>query len=137
MSVLTDAGMVTIPWSAALDVHLLSSGDGVASMCIPWRADLSDRTGAVATGAVVSLVDQACGAAVISRLPRPLLISTINLKVDHVRRPEPGCQVTAWSHCYSLSENMAFVCAEVWDLDPSDIVAAAQGVFSINRPIVE
>jgi len=25
----------------------------------------------------------------------------------------------------------------VWDRDASDIVAAAQGVFSINRPIAE
>ncbi|VVT31444.1 conserved hypothetical protein [Sphingomonas aurantiaca] len=137
MSVLTDVGMVAIPWSAALDVQLVSSGDGVASLRMPWRPDLSDQAGAVATGAVVSLVDHACGAAVMSRLSRPLLISTLNLKVDHVRRPEPGCQVTVWSHCYSLSESRAFVCAEVWDRDPSDIIAAAQGVFSINRPIAE
>lgn len=41
------------------------------------------------------------------------------------------------AHCYSLAESRAFVCAEVWDRDASDIVAAAQGVFSINRPIAE
>lgn len=130
-------GMVDIPWSAALEVQLVSLGNGLASLRIPWRADLSDQNGAVAIGAVVSLVDHACGAAVMSRLSRRHVISTLNLKLDYVRRPESGCQITAWSHCYSLSENRAFVRSEVWDRDPSDIVAAAQGVFSINRLAVE
>jgi uncharacterized protein (TIGR00369 family) len=129
--------MVSIPWSAALDVQFLSSGDGVVSMRMPWRADLSDQDGATATGALVSLVDHACGAAVMSRLSGRLVISTLNLKVDHVRRPEPGCHVTVWSHCHSLTKSKAFVRAEVWDRNPSDIVAAAQGVFSINRPVTE
>ena len=67
MSFLTEMGMVDIPWSAALEVQLVSLGNGLASLRIPWRADLSDQNGAVAIGAVVSLVDHACGAAVMSR----------------------------------------------------------------------
>ncbi len=133
---MNDMGLMSIPWSAALDVQFLSSGDGIAAMRMPWRADLSDQHGAVATGALVSLVDHACGAAVMSRLSGQLVISTLNLKVDQVRRPEPECEVTVWSHCHSLSKSKAFVRAEVWDRDPSDIVVAAQGVFSINRPVL-
>lgn len=133
---MNDMRRMSIPWSAALDVQFLSSGDGIAAMRMPWRADLSDQHGAVATGALVSLVDHACGAAVMSRLSGHLLISTLNLKVDQVRRPEPECEVTVWSNCHSLSKDKAFVRAEVWDRDPSDIVVAAQGVFSINRPVL-
>jgi hypothetical protein len=34
-----------------------------------------------------------------------------------------------------VSEIMTFVRAEVWDTDPAEVFAAAQGVFSINRGV--
>lgn len=135
MSVVPEAGMIVIPWSAALGIEMLSSGDGLAALRMAWRADLSDRDGGVAAGALASLIDHGCGAAVMSRLGQPLLISTLNLKIDHVRPAEAHCPVTVWAHCYRLIEGKAFVRAEVWDRDSAEVFAAAQGVFSINRPI--
>jgi uncharacterized protein (TIGR00369 family) len=127
--------MIAIPWSAALGIELLSSGDGLAALRMGWCADLSDSDGGAAAGAVASLIDHGCGAAVMSRLGRPLLISTLNLKIDHVRPAAIECPVTVWAHCYRLVEGRAFVRAEVWDRDAEEVFAAAQGVFSINRPI--
>lgn len=135
MSVVPEAGMIAIPWSLALGIELLSSGDGLAALRMPWRADLSDQDGGIAAGAVVSLVDHGFGAAVMSRLGRALLISTLNLKIDHIRPSSAGCPVTVWAHCYRLIEGRAFVRAEVWDREAEDVFAAAQAVFSINRPI--
>mgnify|MGYP005993248115 CR=1 FL=1 len=135
MSLVRGTGMIDIPWSAALGIQLLSSGDGLAAMRLPWRADLSDRDGGISAGAVAGLIDHGCGAAIFSMLKRSLLISTLNLKIDHVRPAAAECQVTVWAHCYRLIEERAFVRAEVWDRDTQDIFAAAQAVFSINRPI--
>lgn len=132
---LSKAGMDAIPWSAALKIELLSSGDGLAALRMPWRNDLSDQDGGAASGAVASLIDHGCGAAVISKLAPPLLISTLNLKIDHIRPSAFECPVTVWANCYRLTNRRAFVRAEVWDEDAADIFASAQGVFSINRPV--
>ncbi|HUD91121.1 MULTISPECIES: PaaI family thioesterase [Sphingomonadales] len=125
---------IIIPWSAELGFRLLSVGDGLCSLRLPWRPDLSGSNGGIASGAIASLIDHACGAAVMSRLER-VSISTLNLKIDHIRLPTARSPVTAWAHCYRVSEIMTFVRAEVWDTDPAEVFAAAQGVFSINRGV--
>lgn len=121
-----------IPWSVELGFQLISVGDGLCSLRLPWREKLTNLGGGVATGAIASLIDHACGLAIISRLQRTS-ISTLNLKIDHIRLPVAGSQLTAWAHCYCVSETMAFVRAEVWDRDPIDVLSAAQGVFALNE----
>lgn len=67
---------IIIPWSAELGFRLLSVGDGLCSLRLPWRPDLSGSNGGIASGAIASLIDHACGAAVMSRLER-VSISTL------------------------------------------------------------
>ena len=134
MSEVRSDASIIIPWSAELDLRLLSVGDGLCSLRMPWRSDLADSGGGIASGAISSLIDHACGVAVMSRLER-VSISTLNLKIDHIRLPTARSPVTAWAHCYRVSEIMTFVRAEVWDIDPAEVFAAAQGVFSINRRV--
>ena len=124
-----------IPWGNRLGLELVSIGDGLSSLRVDWHAELADEEEALATGVLTSLIDQACGVAVMSRLGRRLAISTLNLKLDHVRSAEARCPATAWAHCYDATEHRAFVRAEVWDTDPSHLIATAQGVFSINRAV--
>ena len=124
-----------IPWGNRLGLELVSIGDGLSSLRVGWREELADDDETLATGVLTSLIDQACGVAVMSRLGRRLAISTLNLKVDHVRSAEARCPATAWAHCYDATEHRAFVRTEVWDTDPSHLIATAQGVFSINRAV--
>lgn len=128
------AGIV-IPWSTELDLVTISVGNGLCSMRLPHRPDLAERDGGMATGAVASLIDQACGAAIMSRLLR-ISISTLNLKIDHIRRSTPGHDATAWGHCYKMTDAFAFVRVEVWDSDPSAVFATAQAVFAVKQPAV-
>lgn len=76
-----------IPWGNRLGLELVSIGDGLSSLRVGWREELADEDETLATGVLTSLIDQACGVAVMSRLGRRLAISTLNLKVDHVRSP--------------------------------------------------
>ena len=122
-----------IPWSNWLAIELISAGDGLSSMRIAWRQDLADDDEVLASGVLTSLIEQACGVAVMSRLGKRLAISTLNLKVDHIRPIATRCAATAWAHCYDATDHLAFVRTEVWDTDPSHLTATAQGVFSINR----
>lgn len=129
------AKKVVVPWSDALQVELLSISDGMASARVPYGADRSNAAGGIATGVVATLVDHACGAAVLTKLSRRVSISTLNLKIDHLRSPHPDCQITASARCCGLSGNIALVRADVWDRNPDDVFAAAQAVFSLNRAI--
>ena len=122
-----------IPWGNRLGLELVSIGDGLSSLRVGWREELADDDETLATGVLTSLIDQACGVAVMSRLGRRLAISTLNLKVDHLRSAKARCSATAWAHCYGATEHQAFVRTEVWDTDPTHLIATAQGVFSINR----
>ncbi len=134
MPVPFELGMVAIPWSTALGLELLSSGDGLAALRMAWRYDLCDQHGGAASGGVATLIDHGCGVAVMSKLLKPVLIATLNLKIDHIRAAGPELPITVWAHCYRVSASRAFVRAEVWDQDPSDVFATAQGVFSLSQP---
>ena len=64
-----------IPWGNRLGLELVSIGDGLSSLRVDWHAELADEEEALATGVLTSLIDQACGVAVMSRLGRRLAIS--------------------------------------------------------------
>ena len=124
-----------VPWRNRLGLERVSVGGGLSALRLGWRQELADEEETLATGVLTSLIDQACGVAVMSRLGRRLAISTLNLKVDHLRSAEARCSATAWAHCYDAIEHRAFVRTEVWDTDPSRLIATSQGVFSINRAV--
>ncbi len=123
------------PWSAALALEFLEVSGEKAVMRLPWREDLAAFEDArlLASGAIATLVDQACGMAVMARFDRPVVISTLNLKIDHVRPAAMASSVTVEARCYHLTRNIAFVRADVWDSGPGALVAAAQGSFAFRR----
>ncbi|KTE22807.1 hypothetical protein ATE67_02495 [Sphingopyxis sp. H050] len=123
------------PWSGALALEFLTISSDCAVMRLPWRDDLAAFEDAMllASGAIATLIDQACGMAVMARFDRQVVISTLNLKIDHVRPAATASSVTVEARCYHMTRNIAFVRADVWDTDPGALVAAAQGSFAFRR----
>lgn len=79
----------------------------------PW-------TGVVHGGPILALLDQTGGLAVAASLfPHYDITPTLDLRIDHLRRPEPGVDFIAWAECYRLTSNVAFVrgCAYQSDRD--------------------
>jgi uncharacterized protein (TIGR00369 family) len=91
-------------------------------------------TGVIAGGVVTSLLDHTCGMAIISAAGGLMSTATLDLRIDYMRAAAPRAGVTATAHCDKLTRSVAFVRAEAWDVDPSDLIATAQGAFIINRP---
>ena len=124
------------PQSAALGIRIVSVVPGVAVLEVPYRADLvgDPRTGVLAGGVVTTLLDQACGLAIVTApgfVERAARTATLDLRIDYMRAAKPGATVVGRAHCYKLTRSVGFVRATAWDLDPDDPVATAQAAFAL------
>ncbi|MHB1551414.1 MAG: PaaI family thioesterase [Vulcanimicrobiaceae bacterium] len=69
---------------ALLDLHLESVGDGRASMRMPYRSEISNGTGAVHGGAIVSLCDTTFYLALASLYGRDQNTTTVTLQCNYL-----------------------------------------------------
>lgn len=69
----------------------------------PWN-------GVVHGGPLLALLDQAGGLAAACRLyPDYDITPTLDLRIDHLRRPEAGRDFLAFAECYRMTSQVAFV----------------------------
>lgn len=118
----------------AMGMDITALGRGTASMRLPYREDLvgDPVAGTLHGGAITSLLDAACGAAVFMALETPDAVATLDLRIDYLRRGEPGREVIADAVCFKRTRSVAFVRAFAHHGDPDDPVAAAAGAFMVG-----
>ncbi|HEY0974564.1 MAG TPA: PaaI family thioesterase [Solimonas sp.] len=98
---------------------------------LPYRDDwLGDiERGVIHTGIVTTLVDSACGAAVLAAIGHIEAIATIDLRMDYLRASRRGLSLQCRAECHRLTDQVAFARAQVWQDDPAVPVATAVGAF--------
>ncbi|MRX49532.1 hotdog fold thioesterase [Paracoccus sp. S-4012] len=121
-----------IPFAHALDLRLERAGEGEAEIVMPWSEALvgDPHSGVIHGGAVSSLLDTACGAAVLSHPSQPPTTATLDLRIDYMRGATPGQGLRAKAVCYHATRSVVFVRATAWDEDPDRPVASAAGAFT-------
>jgi uncharacterized protein (TIGR00369 family) len=122
------------PQARALGVEATQFDSDIAILKVPYRPELvgDPDTGVIAGGVVTTLLDHACGQAVMAALATPTVIATLDLRIDYMRPAEPGLDIMCRAHCYKLTRSVAFVRATAYDRDPEDPVATAQAAFMLN-----
>jgi len=122
------------PQSAALGFHTTEISPGRAVARVAYHEDLvgDPETGVIAGGVVTTLLDHTCGQAVFAALTEPTSVATLDLRIDYMRRAEPGLDVHVSAHCYKMTASIAFVRATAYDRDIDDPVATAQAAFMLN-----
>ena len=122
-----------IPHNKALGLEVVGvdAEAGQASVRLPYDAKLvgNPETGVLHGGCITTLIDVACGAAVMLKLTRMVRIATLDLRIDYLRPARPGQDVVATADCYKLTRNVAFVRALASHGDAGEPIASAQGTF--------
>ncbi|MEM1005555.1 MAG: PaaI family thioesterase [Pseudomonadota bacterium] len=123
-----------IPHARAMGLKLSRIGEGEAVITMPYNEDLigDPRTGVIHGGAVSTILDTCCGAAVMSHPSSPGGTATIDLRIDYMRAATPGQSITAYARCYHITRNVAFVRATATDDDGDRPVATASGSFTVE-----
>lgn len=106
-------------------------GSGWMELALPWRAELAGdaESGVLASGPVISLMDNATSLSVWTLTGRLVPHATLDLRVDYMRAAVPGRTVIGRGECYKLTRNIAFVRGFAHDGDPEDPVAHVAGTF--------
>ncbi len=123
----------SVPYNRALGlraVRILS--DGLVAE-LPYAAKLvgNPETGVLHGGAITSLIDATCGAAVVLALRAACRVATLDLRIDYLKPATVGQTVTCHATCYKTTRNVAFTRAVAHHGDEADPIASAAGSFLI------
>ncbi|HEX4849114.1 MAG TPA: PaaI family thioesterase [Novosphingobium sp.] len=112
-----------------LDYH--AHGQGWVELALPWREELvgNAETGVLASGPIISLMDNATSMSVWTRSTNFVPHATLDLRVDYMRAAVPGKTVIGRGECYKITRKIAFIRGIAYDGDPDHPVAHVTGTF--------
>jgi len=128
-----------VPHNRALGLELTDfrHGRGEVWMRLPYDEKLvGDPTSGVLHGAAITtLMDAACGMAVMVRLGRSEAIATVDLRIDYLKPARPGQHVVAHTECFKVTRQIAFVRGFAHCEDaPDDPIASVAATFIRKGP---
>lgn len=122
--------------AAFLGMHYRAHGDDWIELALPWREDLVGvaETGVLASGPIISLLDNATSMSVWCRFGGFRPQATLDLRVDYMRAASRGATLIGRGECYQIKRSVAFVRGIAHDGDPADPVAHVVGTFMLTGP---
>jgi uncharacterized protein (TIGR00369 family) len=119
--------------TAFIGMRYCDHGDTWIEVAFDWREDLvgDPETGVLASGPIISLLDNATSLSVWTRTGQFRPQVTLDLRIDYTRAALPGRPIVARAECYQVRRSMAFVRGIAHDGDMTDPVAHAAGVFML------
>lgn len=114
-----------------LGLHYHAHGEDWVELALDWREELVgiDGKGVLASGPIISLMDNATSMSVWTLSGRFVPHATLDLRVDYMRAATPGRTVIGRGECYKLTRTISFIRGIAYDEDPSDPVAHVTGTF--------
>lgn len=119
------------PHAKALNLKLVSAAASTVVIQLPSSeaiiGDPVNRT--IHGGAITTLLDTACGAAIFQTQNNFRAMATLDLRVDHMRPASADIAINAHADCYRLTHTIAFVRATLYTNDINQPIATAMGSF--------
>lgn len=125
-----------LPHSREIGMRLHMAHEGVGLLSVPYDARLvgDPETGVMHGGVITSLLDTACGIAVMASKATLVATATLDLRIDYMRPATRGLRVWARAECYRLTRAIGFARAVAFHESADDPVASAAGAFILTRP---
>lgn len=122
-----------VPFANAIGIRILDAKEGKVRAMVPYADHLvgDPDTGIVHGGVITAMLDNVCGSSVISKLPEPMAIATIDLRIDYMRPATPGADIYCETECYRVTSAVAFVRGVAYTENPDDPIAHCTGSFML------
>ncbi|QYJ87627.1 PaaI family thioesterase [Shewanella mesophila] len=123
-----------------LKLGVLEASEHHVLIELPYSTELIGYpdTGVIHGGVITTLMDTACGSAVVCSIfdkYKSLELSpTLDLRVDYMKPAEPHKSVFGFAECYKLSSSVAFTRAIAYQESIDDPIAHAVGSFMRISP---
>ncbi len=89
------------------------------------------ETGVLHGGAITVLLDTVNGLAVLTALPEPAPMATLDLRIDYLKPATPGRAVLAQAHCFKVTRNIAFARGFAYHEEDGEPIAHCTGSFML------
>jgi uncharacterized protein (TIGR00369 family) len=126
----------SVPHNEFLGLEVVDLDERVALFRLPYQQKLvgNPENGVLHGGAITSLMDACCGAAVFLALPEPQTIATLDLRIDYLKPAVPPRDVMARATCFKLTRHVAFVRCIAFHDTEEESIATATGTFMVGSP---
>ena len=124
-----------IPFNKLLRIEATELREGFARLEVPFRQELigDPFRPAIHGGVISSLIDTCGGAAALTLLVPPGVVSTIDLRIDYLRPGEPKPLVCE-STVTRMGNRVASVDSRVFHPDaPARLIATGKAVYNVKR----
>lgn len=124
-----------IPHVRALGIRVAEVRADAIVFELPYQEGLVayEETGVLAGGAIFTLMDSACGAAVYAARREFGPTATLDLRLDYLKPATPGETVYAEAECYKLTRHIAFVRGTASHGNLADPIALSTGTFMVSH----
>ncbi|MBA3676180.1 MAG: PaaI family thioesterase [Sphingosinicella sp.] len=119
----------------AIGIAYCAHGPHWVELELPYHEKLvgMPKTGIIASGPIISLMDVATSLAIWVRLGRFRHQATLDMRVDYLRPATPGKTIFGRGECYATTRNVGFVRGLAHDGDPLDPIAHVAASFMFTE----
>jgi len=119
------------PHGHRLNLQLTSTEETSVTLKLPFSQDIigDPIKKLVHSGAVTTLIDTACGAAIFHAQKNLQAMATLDLRVEHLTTAQSGQDIFAYADCYHLTHTIAFVRVTAYTDDINKPIATATATF--------
>ena len=120
----------------ALGISYVGHGPDWVELGLDYQEKLIGvtKTGVLASGPIISLMDMATSMAIWVKLDRFRHQATLDMRVDYLRPATPGKKIVGRGECYAVTRSVGFVRGLAHDGDADDPVAHVAATFMFTKP---
>lgn len=120
-----------IPHARDLGMQVVDLEHGRARLSLAYREELlgDPLRGLIHTGVLTSMIDMACGFAVIASMEKPAALATLDLRMDYLRPAVRDKTIYAHAECYRTTRHIVFVRAHAWQDSEEQLVVTSTSAF--------